>query len=175
MKNGGKGLDESCVVSLKGCSEKAIYNTTIGIIRKINENYEESFEYITDLIEGREYSKNMHKEEFSTYNFIEDLTKTESKLGLKGLASELGYDVKTLYNRRVKRTFKREELFYIAVRFGISVNDLNKLLRENGRQELGYSGKDGVIRRALIDGLSIFDVECELGESIISPKEDKSE
>ena len=86
----------------------------------------------------------------------------KDKSGLTSLANDLHIDVKTLYNKRVSATFTRDECLFIGARFGITVSELNKLLKENGRQELGFAGRDGLVRKALIDDQGLYELIDEL-------------
>ena len=155
-------LDESCVIEVAGLKRNGIYNMVMGVIRMILNNYEEDFSVLTDKLEGREYSKNKNIEKFSTYNFIASLVKKDKFCTLTTLANDLHIDVKTLYNKRVSATFTRDECLFIGARFGITVSELNKLLKENGRQELGFAGRDGLVRKALINDQGLYELIDEL-------------
>lgn len=168
--------EDICVVSLDGLDKKAIYKTFIDTMDIISKHCEEGFDEIKSRINGeRVPSQKKSINKFSTYEFIYDLVKKENKrlkdenYNQEDLASELGFTTKTLLNKRTNNTFDREELLYIAIRFHISLNDLNRLLRANNHLDLGMGGRDGVIRRALLCQKSIIETNYLLMKEHFSP------
>ncbi|MCQ2555545.1 MAG: hypothetical protein MJ171_07830 [Clostridia bacterium] len=139
------------------------------LINIINDNCEESFDVISEKICGPGINLQMgnHMSRLNTKNYIASLVKDKSRktdypYTQSDLAYELGISERTLRNKRNSNTFTRDECIYIAVRFGISVQDLNALLRANDHAELGLNNRDGVIRNCILSGYDAWETEKEL-------------
>ena len=57
-------------------------------------------------------------------------------------------------NRKHSKGFTRDECICIGFVYGIDVESLNELLRDNDHADLGLDDRDGIIRRCLSKGCS---------------------
>ena len=166
IKKEKNGQDSYCIVDLSKYKKENLLDIFKNVMDTINYHCEEDFSTIEQLIKGFDIKiSESNRFIFSTYNYIQDLSDSQSKhhtYNLDYLAEELDITTRTLHNRRSKRDFRRNELLYIAIRFKIPVEDLNMLLRENNHGEIRIDGRDGVILSGLYDQLSIDEVEQQL-------------
>ena len=172
VKNDTNDYDNYCVVYLDDLEKDSIYNAVVDIIDKINNNYEADFKVIKELIKGPGEDDYQEDGKTSGSDFIQSLAKQEG-ISLNDLAKEMKISVRAFYDKREKvknRRLTRDEILYIGLRFGITTTKLDELLKDYGHQELGYSDRDAVIRKALIRGISLYEVENEVGK-IIQAKE----
>lgn len=169
LKKDYRGNVESLNIDVSLYNRETLKSLLKDTMEIINDNYEEKFSVISQKICGPDFEilSSCHREDDSTYYHIYDLIKSESK-GKKlqytqaDLAAELGITAKSLYNKRIQKSFTRDELIYIAIRFGLSIQKLNGLLRENNHSDLGIDGRDSVIRNGLYQKLKIKEVDQEL-------------
>jgi hypothetical protein len=161
---GYKDYRNICLASYTAVEKFDIFKN---IMDTIIDNYDENLSVIYSKINSIN-AKN-HDKHFNTYNFIADLveeeSKKENKYTLADLARELNIDVKTLYNKRRFSKFTRDEILYFGLRFSISLDNLNKLLRENNHLDLGLFGRDGFIRVGLINNYSVEEVNRTLSHN----------
>ena len=85
--------------------------------------------------------------------YLKDLIDSEKennrKYNFTSLARELNINERTLRNKKANNTFKKDECIYIALRFGLSVGELNRLLVQNNCDRLSALGRDGAIMNCL--------------------------
>lgn len=163
-----KGSKEYCSINLSNYKKDDMYDAFNDFIEIINDNCEEDFSRIINKLSGSASTTNtsINSYRFNTDEFIHDLIKEEDKeyqesqisrcrYTLDNLADEMNISVKTLYNKRTKNTFTRDECFYLIIRFNQSIFELKDLLIANNHQELGYKGRDGIIRECITNNYSI--------------------
>ena len=162
LKQDQDGNEQSFKVNVSDFKGDALYDVFMDIMTKINDNCEEEF----NVIEGKicaSRTKITMKNNMSilnTRNFVNGLIKDERKkrhirYTQDSLAGEIGCKSRQLRNKIGDNTFTRNECLYIGVKFGITVSELNELLRENNQLDLGVSGRDGVIRMCMNNGYGI--------------------
>jgi len=166
FKKDNERNDQFCIVELSRYKKENLYDIFRNVIDIINNHCEEDFSVIEQKISGPDHKiTKSSKFVYKTFDYIEDLVTAESKhyqYTLDNLAEELDMTARTLYSRRTDRKFRRNELIYIAVRFGLTNQDLNMLLRENNHAEIGIDGRDGIILSALYQNLNIEEVHQQL-------------
>lgn len=153
IKKGNDEKEESLNIDLSSYKKKEdLYMIFKEMIETINDNCEEDFPTISRKILGTDsyINKDSTMSYFNTSNYVADLVKEKNNT-LLDLALELGISERGLRNKRNNNSFTRDECFYIAIRFGISIKDLNELLRVNDHHELAFEGRDGIIRKSLFD------------------------
>ena len=130
----------------------------------ISDNCDEDFKVIKNKIKKTSImNNNSNIQNIELYNYIGELIRKQANYNQEDLAGELNINVRTLRNKRNNRTFSRDECIYIALRFGLSIEVLSKLLRINGRSELGYKDpRDLIIRNALDECFGIDDMQERL-------------
>lgn len=160
-----KDGEESCVLDLSGYTVDALYEVFKKVMNNINDYCEEDFALLRDTIIGQNSEKVLkgnYFDTFNTYNYIGTLVRQTRYYNLDNLASDLGINIKTLYNKRVNDSFTRDECIYIGIKFKIGIDNLNKLLRKNYHQVLGYGDRDGIIYRCIQNEDNIDTVDEEL-------------
>jgi hypothetical protein len=161
--------EEYCNIDLSSYKKEALYNTFKATMEIIKNNCEEEFSVIVEKLCGPEYKvkEKIDNDDFNLFNFIEDLIKKEKKLKhIKftqlDLSKELNFDVRTLHNKRKNNSFTRDECLYLAIRFSISIQKLNKLLRKNNHIDIGIGGRDGIIRSGLLNKFNVKVINIQL-------------
>jgi len=170
IKNNKNGEEESCNIDLSIYKDvDIIYSVFEDVIKTINDNCEQDFTSIAFKLCGTDANiKNSHNmSNFNTYNYVADLVKNECrerniKYTQTDLAEELGICVRGLRNKRNGNSFTRDECLYLAIRFGISIQELNSLLRQNNNADLGMNGRDGLIRNCLLSGFDVYQTDDQL-------------
>ena len=169
VKKNSEGNEEYFNVGLSGYNKEGILGIFKEIIEIINDNCEEDFSVISNKIcrYNSEIKKSNNMSNISNFYYIRDLINKESnhcedKYHLYNLAKELDISERTLLNKRTKNTFTRDECFYIGIRFKISSQELNRILRINNQTEIGMAGRDAIIRQGLIYEKTVEEVHEEL-------------
>ena len=152
--------EESFILPLENFNKINIKRCFDDVIKKIDSHCGDDFSVIRDYILGPDGTiiKSKQLSNMKVQEYIKHLVDDEAKVikyGLDYLAVELGISTRTLYNKMHKvnsSCFTRDECFFIALRFGVSIPKLNSILRNYNHVEIGMGGRDGVIYKALIDG-----------------------
>lgn len=168
--------EESFVLPLDGLKKEAIKDLFFDVIDRIDKHCEEEFDVIKDSILGPDglITKGRTINNIRIEEFFDDLLKKDPDINARSdLADEMGIDTKTLYNKILKRNGKltRDECFFIAVRFGLSIKKLNWLLRDNDHTDIGMGGRDGIIYKALIDKTTGLDNVYKVNDLLIKSNE----
>lgn len=168
VNNNDTSYNNYCSVYLSDLNKDEIYDVMIGVINIINNNYEADFQEIKRMIKGDIEEVNEEDiYEKSTFSVTKSLAK-KCGIRLDNLAQEMGIDVKTFYNKRKNRSLTRDEILYMGLKLGITVNELDFLLHDNNQQKLGYDGRDGDIRIALSRGYKNTEVEKQTKKKLNS-------
>lgn len=169
IKKDNLDKEESCYISLSQYDKEGLKKVFTEVMDIINDHCDQDFKVISLKISGNDVkiSTTSNMNNLNTCNYISMLVKKESQCGPSrytqyNLASELDIDPKTLYNKRLDNSFTRDELLYLAVRFHMSIDDLNEFLRQNNHIDLGFKGRDEIIRSALYYSRDLEDVERQL-------------
>lgn len=169
IQKGANG-DHYFNIELSGFTQLDIYNLFNDVINIINENCDCQFKDIAKKISGKKSpvkNKTIKLQRMNTFDFIKDLVDREKKLtggtyNLEFLANRMGFDRKTLVNKRNGNSFTRDECFFIAFEFGISLIELNELLRLNWHPKISEDPRDQLIEKCLYEGLDISEVNDKL-------------
>ncbi len=159
--------DRSVLIPLLSKDPSSIYASFEGVIKLINDNCEEEFDYLAKKILGEDGQ--IEDDAFNraqNLNFLDffDDTREEKDLDLMEIAEALDITRKTVYNKRVNQSFSRTECLKLGFLFGLNENSLNRLLRYNEQRELSYSVLDCKVKEALREGKSLEEVRDELFE-----------
>lgn len=151
-------------IDLLGCNAEELFNTFKDVMEVISDNCDEKFEVIKNKIKKTSImNNNSNIQNIELSNYIGELIRKQANYNQEDLAEELNIDVRTLRNKRKNRTFSRDECIYIALRFGLNMQVLSKLLRINGRSELDYEDpRDLIICNALDECSKIGDMQERL-------------
>ena len=167
--------EESFCISLDDCNKNTIRQAFLNVIKKIDDHCEEDFEVVRDSISGRNKAilKSKTMQELQMSEFISKMIKDE-KESRYSLSLDMGISERTLYNKIYKQEnglFTRDECFFLAIRFGLSVPKLNKLLRDNDHVDLAMEGRDGYIFKTLVNNEKGRDKVREIHYLLISKGE----
>lgn len=171
IKQNRFGDEESCIVDLSNqkYSEDDLFNAFIQTIEMIEENCEKDFSKIVSLVNGS-YDNDTLFDGFNTYNYIYQQVKEYNKKPYcsctqESLARELGISPRTLNNKRTNNTFTRDECIYIGIKFGLTIDKLNTLLKVNKQDQLGFNGRDSIIRDGLLNRENIVRINLVLANN----------
>ncbi len=163
-----EGNEESFNLDLSSCPKDGTITIFRNVIDILTDYCDEDFSVLAQKICGSDsLSKKNTMDSINTFNYVHDLIKKKAKAtGVQytqfDLAAEMRISVRNLRNKRNNNTFERDECFYLALRFEISVQDLNELLRLNNQNELGMSGRDGIIMRCLFNRTDVYETNNQL-------------
>lgn len=166
----GANVDHYFNIELSDFQPLDIYNLFKEVINIINENCDCSFKDISKKISGKKTpvkNKTIKLHRMNTFDFIKDLVDRErnlkgGKYNLEYLADRMGIDRRTLINKRSSNSFTRDECFFIAFEFGISIIELNELLRLNWHPKISEDPRDQLIEKCLYEGCDINEVNEQL-------------
>lgn len=159
--------DESIHIPLLSKDPSSMYASFKGVIEKINDNCEEDFAYLSKEILGDdsviENDAFLRTQNQNFLDFFDDARK-EKDLDLYDIVAALGITRKTIYNKKVNRSFDRMQCLKLGFLFGLNENSMNRLLRYNNQRELSYGEFDCKVKEALRKGKSLEEVQGELFE-----------
>ena len=160
-----KGNEGSFCISLVGYKKEGVFQIFRQVMEIIDDNCEQDISVILDKMAGPDISATNRYglSQFNTFEYVADLIKDKKRSGYPctqlSFAGELGLSEKQLGNKRRHNSFTRNECIFIGVYFRIDLDDLNKLLRANNNVDLGIGGRDGVIRKCILDGKTVEETD----------------
>ncbi len=148
VKSYSDSEQETCLIDLRNKDAESIYSTFKQVIETINDNCQEDFSIIQEMLGCPLTRKGDFNDFFNTSNYIQDLAK-DFGCTLADLAIELGMSERNFRIKRTNNTLTRNEILYIGIKFKTPLEKLNQILKENNEGSLRVGGREGVIQTLL--------------------------